>query len=239
MMNLKFLSLLIMSLFIISCATVTENDEETAGNPFEFATGDIVVSDIQTEDIRVDNITNDKPDSTNDKLDSRSETLVLPKFTEPIQEYLDYQVFDGLVQDFYAVTDCDQNVIRTPVANLTWASSSLTPENLRLDVTHYGSLGFSRNSYLSLDVSQSQEILRFTNIYSADEEFITNTTLPDLSVLEFNSDESITELTVSGLEPGIIYKWRLVGYVRDEIFATPSRRLIGKTCIADLIEEEE
>ena len=239
MMNLKLLSLLIMSLFIISCAIVTENDEETAGNPFEFATGDIVVSDIQTEDIRVDNITNDKPDSTNDKLDSRSETLVLPKFTEPIQEYLDYQVFDGLVQDFYAVTDCDQNVIRTPVANLTWASSSLTPENLRLDVTHYGSLGFSRNSYLSLDVSQSQEILRFTNIYSADEEFITNTTLPDLSVLEFNSDESITELTVSGLEPGIIYKWRLVGYVRDEIFATPSRRLIGKTCIADLIEEEE
>lgn len=238
-MNLKLLSLLIMSLFIISCAIVTENDEETAGNPFEFATGDIVVSDIQTEDIRVDNITNDKPDSTNDKLDSRSETLVLPKFTEPIQEYLDYQVFDGLVQDFYAVTDCDQNVIRTPVANLTWASSSLTPENLRLDVTHYGSLGFSRNSYLSLDVSQSQEILRFTNIYSADEEFITNTTLPDLSVLEFNSDESITELTVSGLEPGIIYKWRLVGYVRDEIFATPSRRLIGKTCIADLIEEEE
>lgn len=232
MMNLKFLSLLIMSLFIISCLTDTENTEETAENPFGFATGDIVVSDIQTEDIRVDNITNDTSDS-------RSETPVPPKFTEPIQEYLDYQVFDGLVQDFYAVTDCDQDVIRTPVANLTWVPSSLTPENLRLDVTHYGSLGFSRNSYLSLDVSQSQEILRFTNIYSADEEFITNTTLPDLSVLEFNSDESITELTVSGLDPGIIYKWRLVGYVRDEIFATPSRRLIGKTCIADLIEEEE
>ncbi len=232
MMNLKFLSLLIMSLFIISCLADTENTEETAGNPFGFATGDIVVSDIQTEDIRVDNITNDTSDS-------RSETPVAPKFTEPIQEYLDYQVFDGLVQDFYAVTDCDQDVIRTPVANLTWVPSSLTPENLRLDVTHYGSLGFSRNSYLSLDVSQSQEILRFTNIYSADEEFITNTTLPDLSVLEFNSDESITELTVSGLDPGIIYKWRLVGYVGDEIFATPSRRLIGKTCIADLIEEEE
>ena len=54
-MNLKFAFVLIISTFIISCATVTENAEETAENPFGFATGDIVVSDIQTEDIRVDN----------------------------------------------------------------------------------------------------------------------------------------------------------------------------------------
>ena len=231
-MNLKFIFVLIISMVIISCVTVTENAEETAEDPFEFTTGDIVVSDIETEDIRVYHI-------TKDKLDPRSETPMVPRFTEPMEEYLDYQIFDELVQDFYAVTDCDQNVIRTPVANLTWASSSATPKNLRLDVTHYGSLGFNRNSYLSLDVSQSQEILRFTNIYSEDEEIMSNSTLPDLSVLEFNSDESITELTVSGLEPGIVYKWRLLGYVGDEIFATPSRRLIGKTCIADLFEEEE
>ncbi|MQG22315.1 MAG: hypothetical protein FI688_02450, partial [SAR202 cluster bacterium] len=40
-MNLKFLLLLITSLFIISCVSVTENTEEDSEDPFELATGDI------------------------------------------------------------------------------------------------------------------------------------------------------------------------------------------------------
>ena len=38
-MNLKFLLLLITSLFIISCVSVTENTEEDSEDPFELATG--------------------------------------------------------------------------------------------------------------------------------------------------------------------------------------------------------
>ena len=94
--------------------------------------------------------------------------------------------------------------------------------------------------YVFIDYILGEKVQgKYYLLHSINNTLIVYSTLPDLSVLEFNSDESITDLTVSGLEPGIIYKWRLVGYVRDEIFATPSRRLIGKTCIADLIEEEE
>ena len=233
-MNLKFVFVLIISLFIISCVTVTENTEEDSEDPFEFATGGI--SDRSIEEGVIDIRDRDVSTSTPD-------WVAPPRPSDAAQEYPDFRVSNDLVGYFDITQECNPNVIRTPQAHIEWIPSPEVQSNMRLDVTHYGvRTGFAPNGFVSLDLSRDSTT-RFTNVHSQDPEYLLNTTFPDLSVMWFDVPENQRAvgnlIIVEGLDAGINYTWRLVGSVNGRTFATPSQTTQIQVCVADLKKSRE
>ena len=85
-MNLKFLLLLITSLFIISCVSVTENTEEDSEDPFELATGDISDRSIGDGLIGI----RDRDISTSTR--GMSDWVAPPRPSDEVQEYPDFNL---------------------------------------------------------------------------------------------------------------------------------------------------
>lgn len=229
-MNLKFLLLLIASLFIISCISV-ENTENTE-DPFELSTGDISDRSIGEGILDI----GDREIST-----STIDWIQPPRPSDGYQEYSDFRVSTELVGNFNVIQTCNQNIIRTPQANISWVSNSLTPDQMRLDVTHYGTRrGFVPNGYTSVDISRDS-LNVFKNPNSGDEELDRNSTLPDLYVIwsDLFANENLGQsnsnlIKVEGLEAGVNYRWRLVGLIDGQVVATPSQMMTASVCVADL-----
>ena len=234
-MNLKFLLLLITSLFIISCVSVTENTEEDSEDPFELATGDISDRSIGDGLISI----RDRDISTSTK--GMSDWVAPPRPSDEVQEYPDFNVSNDLVENLNIIQTCNPNVIRTPQANISWVSNSMTPSQMRLDVTHYGSrIGFIPKSFVSLDISRNSRAV-FESIHLDDPDLLRNSTLPNLDVTWFDvseNEESVRNLIiVEGIEAGINYRWRLVGPIDGRVVATPSQMITATVCVADLKDE--
>tara|TARA_Y100000996_G_scaffold383596_1_gene339669 strand:- start:752 stop:1456 length:705 start_codon:yes stop_codon:yes gene_type:complete len=234
-MNLKFLLLLITSLFIISCVSVTENNEGDTEDPFELATGDISDRSIGDGIIGI----RDRDISTSTR--GMSDWVAPPRPSDAVQEYPDFMVSNDLVENLNIIQTCNPNLIRTPQANISWVPNSLTPSQMRLDVTHYGSrIGFIPKAFVSLDISRNSRAV-FESIHLDNQELLRNSTLPNLNVTWFDVDEneeSVRNLiVVEGIESGINYRWRLVGSIDGRVVATPSQMITAKVCVADLKDE--
>ena len=237
-MNLKFVFVLIISLFIISCVTVTENTEEDSGDPFELATGDISDRAVAKGII-------DRADISASIDERKSDWVAPPRPSDAAQEYPDFRVSTDLVEYFNIIQTCNPNIIRTPQANITWRSSSVTPDQMRLDVTHYGTRrGFLPGGFASLGISRDSSAI-FENVYLKDQDLIRNSTLPDLYVTWFDVSENVNSakttdnlIMVEGLEAGVNYRWRLVAQLDGQVVATPSQMITANVCVADLKDKE-
>jgi len=239
-MNFKFVFVLIISLFIISCVTVTENTEEDSGDPFEFATGDISDRAVERGITDIDRV--DISTSTDER---KSDWVDPPRPSDGAQEYYDFRVSTDLVEYFNIIQTCNPNIIRTPLANITWGSSSVTPDQMRLDVTHYGTRrGFIPGGFASLGISRDSSAI-FENVYLKDQDLIRNSTLPDLYVTWFDVSENVNSakttdnlIMIEGLKAGVNYRWRLVGSLDGQVVATPSQMITANVCVADLKDKE-
>ena len=140
-----------------------------------------------------------------------------------------------LLQGFGTQSYCRTDKIRSPMMNVTWESDSAGPEDLRLDVTHYGALGFARGGYVSLDIGKgARELADIVWFRERTEEEKRSNTLPNLSATEVTLTDKGGTIAIGNLTAGVHYVVRLVE--QEKNISGPYQSVDTVICVADLKE---
>ena len=112
------------------------------------------------------------------------------------------------LRDLTATTSCSDTVPWRGLARLTWSTDAGPIANLRLDVTVYKG-GFENQMFATLWPFERGRTFetRDTRLPDRPDKAMVNLKLTDVQT---PAQQSVTTVAIDGLEPGVLYFWRLL-----------------------------
>jgi hypothetical protein len=140
------------------------------------------------------------------------------------------------VQSYHVEAFCSETKIRTDVARVSWSADELIFDRQRLDVTTYKN-GFEQGFFTLLcPLEEGQRFREAGNAQLPDR--------PDKQKLFLmvqkamvDSSKNVITLEVEGLEPGLIYLWRVLTFQQKGWYPGGTKRVLAPVCPADEIQE--
>jgi hypothetical protein len=133
---------------------------------------------------------------------------------------------------------CSETKLRTSVAKLSWSSDPQLHARQRIDLTAHQD-GFERGLYASLWPLQRGQEPQASALARRQERFSDPSLLPRLEELAEPARQRARSARLEGLEPGVIYRFRIATWTGQSWTSGPGVEAEGPLCVADLDEETE
>lgn len=131
---------------------------------------------------------------------------------------------------------CSPTKIRTSVARLTWVNPD-SAQQQRIDVAVYKQ-GFEEGFFGTLSPIKPQG--KFLAPELKEPELNALAPVLDLAIVEATYDEERAEMSldIEGLEPGLIYHWRVVTLTDEGWVSGNIASVEAPVCVADMLDSE-
>lgn len=134
-------------------------------------------------------------------------------------------------------TFCSPTRIRTGVARLSWETKPELVESQRIEVTIFKD-GFQKGLFGSMIPLKPRQPFQPPEVKEPELRALAPVTDLRLADVRFEREQGVNNIEVEGLEPGLIYFWRLFTLIDDEWVPGETVQVEAPVCVADMKEGE-